>query len=96
MLFVSVLSLHEPCFLLQRRNEGFWQQNFDAMLSTDRGVSTSSRTSDSLVAKRVREKYDNPVVSASPILWRANTTTPVLTKSQLQLCIQVFQPDRRC
>lgn len=64
MLFGSAFSPYmNRAFYSNVETKGFWQQNFDAMLSTDRGVSDFLAYKRLIVAKRVREKYDNLVVS---------------------------------
>ena len=64
MLFGSAFSPYmNRAFYSNAETKGFWQQNFDAMLSTDRGIADFLAYKKLIVAKRIREKYDNLVVS---------------------------------
>ena len=64
MLFGTAFSPYmNRAFYSNAETKGFWQQNFDAMLGTDRGVADFMSYKRLIVAKRIREKYDNLVVS---------------------------------
>ena len=64
MLFGTAFSPYmNRAFYSSAENKAFWQQNFDAMLSTDRGVTDFLAYKRLIIDKRVREKYDNLVVS---------------------------------
>jgi len=64
MLFGTAFSPYmNRAFYSNVETKGFWQQNFDAMLATDRGVSDFLAYKRLIVSKRVREKYDNLVTS---------------------------------
>ena len=60
MLFGTAFSLHEQAFYSNAETKGFWQQNFDAMLGTDRGVADFMSYKRLIVAKAHSEKYDRP------------------------------------
>ncbi|MBN31145.1 MAG: hypothetical protein CL845_04000 [Crocinitomicaceae bacterium] len=64
MLFGTAFSPYmNRAFYSNAENKGFWQQNFDAMLGTDRGIADFMSYKRLIVAKRIREKFDNLVVS---------------------------------
>jgi peptidyl-prolyl cis-trans isomerase D len=64
MLFGTAFSPYmNRAFYSNAETKGFWQQNFDAMLATDRGVSDFLAYKRLIVSKRVREKYDNLITS---------------------------------
>ena len=64
MLFGTAFSPYmNRAFYSNAETKGFWQQNFDAMLGTDRGVADFMSYKRLIVAKRIREKFDNLVVS---------------------------------
>lgn len=62
MLFGTVFSPYmNRAFYSNAETKAFWQQNFDAMLSTDRGIADFMAYKRLIVSKRIREKYENLV-----------------------------------
>lgn len=62
MLFGTVFSPYmNRAFYSNAETKAFWQQNFNAMLSTDKGIADFMAYKRLIVSKRVREKYENLV-----------------------------------